>query len=343
MTNIVDYIGRLHTVVLHLPIGIFVLGFILQYLTPKKFTVHEQLLSVVFITGWITAVISWMLGWMLSLSGDYGANAIAWHKWSALFFVMVSGVLMIYYLRRKKQVWMKTLYHALFSLTMISMTMAGHFGGELTHGEGFLTSESNYSRSNDFSGKNAQKEKPSNSNKENASQDEGVNKMPALNLPTIKPADSASIESLRKKGFLIRPVSMETGFIEVSSINMSSLNDEMIASLKPLVNNILWIRLSGEQVTDKGLSILAEMKNIRRIDIRNTNATDHLLATFKSLDQLEYLNLVGTAITDNGIVELTTMKSIKKIYCWNTKVTVSGIEAFQKNRPDVKIVVGQEQ
>jgi hypothetical protein len=220
---------------------------------------------------------------------------------------------------------------------MISMTMAGHFGGELTHGEGFLTSESHDSRSNDFSGKNAQKEKPSNSNKENASQDEGVNKVPASNLPTIKPADSASIESLKKKGFLIRPVSMETGFIEVSSINMSSLNDEMIASLKPLVNNILWIQLSGEQVTDKGLSILAEMKNIRRIDIRNTNATDHLLATFKSLDQLEYLNLVGTAITDNGIMELTTMKSIKKIYCWNTRVTDSGIEEFRKKRPDVKI------
>jgi hypothetical protein len=85
------------------------------------------------------------------------------------------------------------------------------------------------------------------------------------------------------------------------------------------------------------------MKNIRRIDIRNTNATDHLLATFKSLDQLEYLNLVGTAITDNGIMELANMKSIQNIYCWNTKVTVSGIEAFQKNRPDVKIVVGQEQ
>ena len=153
MTNIVDYIGRLHTVVLHLPIGIFVLGFILQYLTPKKFTVHEQLLSVVFITGWITAVISWILGWMHYLSGDYGANAIAWHKWSALFFVMVSGALMIYYLRRKKQVWVKTFYHALFVLTMISMTMAGHFGGELTHGEGFLTSESHDSRSNDFSKK----------------------------------------------------------------------------------------------------------------------------------------------------------------------------------------------
>ncbi|MEY3945691.1 MAG: hypothetical protein RJB03_397, partial [Bacteroidota bacterium] len=79
------------------------------------------------------------------------------------------------------------------------------------------------------------------------------------------------------------------------------------------------------------------------IDIRNTHAADPLLASFRSLDQLEYLNLVGTAITDKGIIELATLKSIKNIYCWNTKVTVSGIEAFQKNRPDVKIVVGQEQ
>jgi hypothetical protein len=343
MTNIVDYIGRLHTIVLHLPIGIFVLAFILQYLTPKKFTIHEQLLSVVFIMGWITAVLSWVLGWMLSLSGDYGPNAIALHKWSALFFVIVSGALMFYYLRRKTQFWMKALYHVLFGLTMLSMVMAGHFGGELTHGEGFLTTEVNDRSTTDFSGKNAQREMSSNSNRGKALQDSGVNKMAALNLPSIKPADSASIEALKKKGFLIRPVSMQTGFIEVSSINISSLNDEMIVSLKPIVNNILWIRLSGEQVTDKGLSVLAEMKNIRRIDIRNTKASDLLLASLKSLAQLEYLNLVGTAITDTGIKDLTTLKSIKNIYCWNTNVTVSGIESFQKSRPDVKIVLGPAQ
>lgn len=343
MTNIVDYIGRFHTIVLHLPIGIFVLAFILQYLTPKKFTIHEQLLSVVFIMGWITAVISWILGWMLSLSGDYGANTIAWHKWTALFFVIVSGALMIYYLRRKMQFWTKTFYHLLFGLTIISMIAAGHFGGELTHGEGFLTSEVNDNGTTDFSGKNSQKEISSNSNKGNAIQDLGANKMAALKLPSIKPADSASIEVLKKKGFLIRPVSMETGFIEVSSINISSLNDEMVAALKPLVNNILWIRLSGEQVTDKGLSVLALMKNVRRIDIRNTKASDLLLASLISLDQLEYLNLVGTQISDSGIKELTTLKSIKNIYCWNTNVTVAGIESIQKSRQDVKIVLGPAQ
>lgn len=329
MTGVTDYLGRFHTVVLHLPLGIYCLAFMLQYIKPGIRKSDDRLLHLVFMMGSITALLSWILGWMLSLSGDYAPNAIDRHKWTALVFVIFSLLLLTSHLYAKRNNRFQYLYHIVFFCTLFTMSVAGHLGGSITHGEGFLTLEDGRGRQ----GKRiiAVQSSPS---------EDSITGL-STKLPEINSADQTALQSLRDRGFLIRPVAKATAFLEVSAVNMDTLSDHSLIALKAIAKNILWITIADLPVSDKGLSVLAEMDNLRRIDIRNTRATDKLMSMLKSLDHLEYINLVGTAVGDKGIEELLSNKRLINIYCWKTGVTDEGIKRFHSLRPDVKINNGR--
>lgn len=138
MTNVVEFLGRFHPLLLHLPIGIYVLAFGLQYLKPRKIIIDDRLMGLLLHVGLFTAVITSLLGWFLSISGGYAENDIAWHKWSAVFLVLISCLLSASHIFRSQYPWLQNFYHLCFMATLLLIIITGHFGGELTHGEGFL-------------------------------------------------------------------------------------------------------------------------------------------------------------------------------------------------------------
>jgi hypothetical protein len=159
-------------------------------------------------------------------------------------------------------------------------------------------------------------------------------------IPSIKAADSTMVSAARNVGFVVRPVALSNGYLEVSAISMEVLKSESLTTLKPIADNILWLNLANHPVTDDQLSVITGMKNIRKIDLRNTAISDQFLSKLSVLGNLEYLNLVGANISDNGIAALEKAKNLKYIYCWNTKVTEAGVVSFKKKRPDVFVYIG---
>lgn len=136
LISITDFLGRFHPALVHLPIGILLLGCFL-YLASlrKKFIALRPAVTVVFFWGMLSAIFSSVTGYFLSLSGDYEESLVNKHQWLGIATAAISVTLYIMVKKPVKVVITKWVAILLILLTGIT----GHLGGSITHGEGYLT------------------------------------------------------------------------------------------------------------------------------------------------------------------------------------------------------------
>ncbi|MES1215318.1 MAG: c-type cytochrome domain-containing protein [Bacteroidota bacterium] len=136
LLSIIDFTGRLHPLLVHLPIGILLLACFFQWLTIKdKFAFLQPAIPVALFWGMISAVASCISGYILSDSGDYDATLVNRHQWLGISVAISSLVL---YLLYQFSIGERTArWASLFLVILISIT--GHLGGSLTHGSDYLT------------------------------------------------------------------------------------------------------------------------------------------------------------------------------------------------------------
>lgn len=156
----------------------------------------------------------------------------------------------------------------------------------------------------------------------------------------VSEIDSKVADEIKKTGALILPLAQNNNFVEINYINNSKLTDNEAVVISKAPEQIIWLKLSNTQITDKTLGEIAKLKNLTRLHLEKTKITDNGLNQLKTLQNLEYLNLMGTAISDAGIQTLTSLKSLKKIYLWQTKVTQAGADKFKKALPNLVIDLG---
>ena len=140
LLSIPDFIGRFHPVLVHLPIGILLLGCLFQLMTIKnKFSALRAAVPFIFLLGGLGAVFSSVSGYLLSQSGDYDGNMVGIHQWLGISVSLISLAVYILYLKGVRE--------ALLNLTavvlIVLITLTGHYGGSLTHGSDYLTSALN--------------------------------------------------------------------------------------------------------------------------------------------------------------------------------------------------------
>lgn len=131
-----DLIGRLHPLLVHLPIGILLLAIVFELLpTRKKYRYLKRSIHPILLIGSATAVFSCLTGYILSQSGEYESDMVGWHQWMGVSLTVYS----------LGYAWMRTekgfkSFHKAFSIVLLILLMiTGHLGGSLTHGEDFLT------------------------------------------------------------------------------------------------------------------------------------------------------------------------------------------------------------
>jgi uncharacterized membrane protein len=134
----IELIGRLHPLVVHLPIGVFVLAFIMQYLVPLKGG-RAELIRFILVVSLVFSVLAAVMGWVLSWEADYSQALIDKHKWPAIYFTVASGLLIPLQIKASANAVLQKFYHGLFFVSMGLLLVAGHRGGNLTHGEDFLS------------------------------------------------------------------------------------------------------------------------------------------------------------------------------------------------------------
>lgn len=136
------FLGRFHPTFLHLPIGFLLIAFGMEIFS--RFRKYEHLrFSVTFVLffGAASAIIAAVMGYFLAQEGGYNENLLLVHQWLGIGTAVMA--MLMFFLRwrmnnRPELIFAKS-YTFLWLFLLVTLTLAGHYGGSLTHGEAYLT------------------------------------------------------------------------------------------------------------------------------------------------------------------------------------------------------------
>jgi uncharacterized membrane protein len=123
-----EFIGHLHPVIVHLPIGILLLGVLMMVYQHYSKVDLRAPISFAFLVGSISAVLACIAGWILSNSGEYDTLLVQKHQWTGISTAIIG--LLVYFLKQYRKL--------LAVILTLLVFITGHYGGTLTHGENYL-------------------------------------------------------------------------------------------------------------------------------------------------------------------------------------------------------------
>lgn len=134
--SIPEFIGHLHPVLVHLPIGILLLASLFVWQSKKD--KHENLqkaVNTMLFWGMLSAVAACITGYILSRSGDYDEETVSLHQWMGIGVALVS--ILTWYSRKRPR--LQRWQWAFATVLVLLVFLTGHLGGSLTHGSDYLT------------------------------------------------------------------------------------------------------------------------------------------------------------------------------------------------------------
>ncbi|MEO9513722.1 MAG: DUF1592 domain-containing protein [Flavobacteriaceae bacterium] len=140
---LLEFFGKFHPLLVHLPIGILLGLFLLElvcFFRPSLELGHAS--TLLLWSAVITAIPSVLAGTLLAASGDYGSQTFEMHKWYGLATALCSIWLLV--IRNYKTISLFgrfSLYRAALLVNVVLLSIAGHYGGSLTHGSNYLTKD----------------------------------------------------------------------------------------------------------------------------------------------------------------------------------------------------------
>ncbi len=142
LLNIATFIGHLHPLIVHLPIGFLALAILFELLSHfKKFEQLKTSVQATLCLGFATAVLSCIFGYILSLSGEYDLLKMSNHKIAGITLAVAAGLLFFLTLDAVKKIFLinRWIFSSLSLIVFIIMIYTGHQGGSLTHGPDYLS------------------------------------------------------------------------------------------------------------------------------------------------------------------------------------------------------------
>lgn len=136
--DLLTFFGRFHPLWVHLPIGFLVLAVLMRaYGDWKKSERFSEAISFSLLLGTVSAGIAAILGFLLSQSGGYEGNLLDIHQIGGWATVLCSGL--AWWMSQTEKKFPKKVHYSVFGLLIIVLSVTGHFGGSLTHGDDYLT------------------------------------------------------------------------------------------------------------------------------------------------------------------------------------------------------------
>ncbi|MFN8347477.1 MAG: c-type cytochrome domain-containing protein [Spirosomataceae bacterium] len=129
-------VGRMHPLLLHLPIGLLIVTGLL-WLFKKEFegVNYPKLVGFVLSLTALTASVAALMGFFLSREEGYTADWLNWHKYTGIGLSFLTYGLVIIF---RSYPYRKGLFNAVLGGSTFLLIVTGHFGAGLTHGEDYL-------------------------------------------------------------------------------------------------------------------------------------------------------------------------------------------------------------
>ncbi len=136
LLTVTEFLGHLHPVLVHLPIGILLLACLFLWLSRKeKYSHFQSSIPFILLLGAISACATCVTGYVLSGSGEYDEDLVQLHQWMGISVAVFSTAIYILFKKNKLLSWQ--IPAVIFFTILILIT--GHLGGSLTHGSDYLT------------------------------------------------------------------------------------------------------------------------------------------------------------------------------------------------------------
>ena len=148
-----QFLGRLHPLMVHFPVGLLVVALILEvYSWKKKDQTIRSGLYLVLLIGTITAITSCAFGLLLKDQDEYASNTLAIHQWTGIATAIFSICTLYLFRLSDNRPQLIKVYRTFLIFTVLGVSVAGHMGASLTHGADYLTEVLPLNRDKDFSG-----------------------------------------------------------------------------------------------------------------------------------------------------------------------------------------------
>jgi len=115
-------------------------------------------------------------------------------------------------------------------------------------------------------------------------------------------------------------------FVSLESLDMSysTFSNNSMAGLENM-RNLRRLYLRDTAVTDEGLKHLAGLTKLEELDLYGAKVTDRGISYLKDLKELRKLILLGAPITDESIPVFAGMTHLRELNLYRSRVTNSGL------------------
>ena len=135
-SELFDFLGSLHPLMVHLPIGIILLTIAIDVFMRNKNNSVQRVITMGWFFSFFSGLLAALFGWFLGDSGYYFEEQINIHRWSGVALVLLS--FMIWILLFINFRFNKSFKQSINITAIILLMLTGHFGGEMTHGQNYL-------------------------------------------------------------------------------------------------------------------------------------------------------------------------------------------------------------
>jgi uncharacterized membrane protein len=142
MTALLEYLGRWHIAVIHIPIGLLVTAALVEiYGSFRRFQSPTVTAVVMVFCGALGSVLAAWLGWILAGNTRHPdmEQVVEWHRWGGIasaVLAIISAWVGILALRGRTN--LRWPFRTMVFITAISIGLTAHWGGELIYGEDYF-------------------------------------------------------------------------------------------------------------------------------------------------------------------------------------------------------------
>ena len=136
------FLGRLHPLIVHLPIGFILLTVVLEGLgRTRRFVRVRHAVPLALVMSALSSVGAVLAGYLLAESGGYSGELVGWHERLGISVAAATtlAVALHWAARRQRRRVLWRAYAGVLSTTLGLVVIAGHLGGTLTRGPDYLT------------------------------------------------------------------------------------------------------------------------------------------------------------------------------------------------------------
>ena len=132
------FIGRLHPLLVHLPIGFVLIGFVLDTLVVfgKRWERLRPAVTPVYFLGLLATLVTVTSGIQLAEHQAYIPDLLDRHKNLGIIFMLATALICA--LRVLPGMVSEKIRYAVALVSIVLASLAGHYGGVITHGPGYL-------------------------------------------------------------------------------------------------------------------------------------------------------------------------------------------------------------